>query len=113
MDQPQSAIVFCKGKQAGLLAKKAGGYEFSYAAAYLFDPDAVPISLAIPLRPERYESRALFPFFDGLLPEGWLLDLTCAAAKIDKDDKFRLLLQTGQDPVGAVSVRPLEDERHG
>ena len=113
MDQPQSAIVFCKGKQAGLLAKKAGGYEFSYAAAYLSDPDAVPISLAIPLRPERYESRALFPFFDGLLPEGWLLDLTCAAAKIDKDDKFRLLLHTGQDPVGAVSVRPLEDEQHG
>ena len=37
----------------------------------------------------------------------------CAAAKIDKDDKFRLLLQTGQDPVGAVSVRPLEDEQHG
>jgi len=113
MDQVQRAAVFCKGKQAGLLTKRAGGYEFRYDAAYLSDPDAVPISLALPLREASYESRALFPFFDGLLPEGWLLDLTCAAAKIDKDDKFRLLLHTGQDPVGAVSVRPLEEERHG
>ena len=113
MDQTQRAAVFCKGKPAGLLTKKTAGYEFSYDASYLSDPDAVPISLAMPLRTEKYESRALFPFFDGLLPEGWLLDLTCAAAKIDKNDKFRLLLHTGQDPVGAVSVRPLEDERHG
>jgi serine/threonine-protein kinase HipA len=113
MDKTQRAIVLCKGKRAGLLTKKAGGYEFSYDAAYLSDADAVPISLAMPLRAQIYESRALFPFFDGLLPEGWLLDLTCAAAKIDKGDKFRLLLQTGQDPVGAVSVRPAEDERHG
>ena len=113
MDQTQRAAVFCKGKPAGLLTKKAEGYEFSYDAAYLSAPDATPISMAMPLRAEKYESRALFPFFDGLLPEGWLLDLTCAAAKIDKDDKFRLLLQTGQDPVGAVSVSPWEDKRHG
>ncbi|MDD5657933.1 MAG: HipA N-terminal domain-containing protein [Elusimicrobia bacterium] len=113
MDQPRHAAVFCKGKRAGLLTKTAGGYEFRYEADYLSAPDAAPISLAMPLRREKFESRELFPFFDGLLPEGWLLDLTCAAAKIDKNDKFRLLLHTGQDPVGAVSVRPLEDESHG
>jgi serine/threonine-protein kinase HipA len=113
MDRIQKAAVFCKGKRAGLLTKKAGGYEFSYEADYLSDPNAVPISLTMPLHPEKFESRELFPFFDGLLPEGWLLDLTCAAAKIDKNDKFRLLLHTGQDPVGAVSVSALEDESHG
>ena len=62
----------------------------------------------MPLRAEKYDSKELFPFFDGLLPEGWLLDLDCAAAKIDKNDKFRLLLHTGRDPVGAVSVQPIE-----
>ncbi|MFA5138875.1 MAG: HipA N-terminal domain-containing protein [Elusimicrobiota bacterium] len=113
MAREQRAAVFCKGRRAGLLTKKDTGYEFSYDAGYLAAPEAAPISLAMPLRPEKYESGALFPFFDGLLPEGWLLDLTCAAAKIDKDDKFRLLLHTGQDPVGAVSVRPLEDDPHG
>lgn len=108
----ERAAIFCRGKRAGLLIKKDAGYEFIYDSGFLNDPKAVPISLAMPLRAAPYESTELFPFFDGLLPEGWLLDLTCAVAKIDKDDKFRLLLHTGADPVGAVSVRPLE-ERHG
>ena len=107
----ERAAVFCKGKRAGLLIKKTNGYEFVYDDAYLTDPEATPISLAMPMRVERYESRALFPFFDGMLPEGWLLELTCKAAKIDKYDKFRLLLHTGRDPIGAVSVLPLEETR--
>lgn len=103
------ASVFFGSKRAGLLTKKAGGYEFSYDGVYLSDPGAPPISLSLPLREARFESKDLFPFFEGLLPEGWLLDLTCAAAKIDKDDRFALLLRTGRDPVGAVSVLPVDD----
>ena len=106
------AVVFYGQTRAGLLTKKKDGYEFTYDRDYMADPDAMPISLSMPLREEKYESKDLFSFFDDLLPEGWLLDLTCSIAKIDKNDKFRLLLQTGQDPVGAVSVRPLE-ESHG
>ena len=103
------ATVFFGTKTAGVLTKTPGGYDFVYDGGYLADASAAPISLSMPLRPEKYESKELFPFFDGLLPEGWLLDLDCAAAKIDKNDKFRLLLHTGRDPVGAVSVRPLEE----
>jgi serine/threonine-protein kinase HipA len=105
----ERAAVYCRGKRAGLLTKTERGYEFVYAIPYLADPEATPISLTMPMRAERYESGELFPFFDGLLPEGWLLDLTCRAAKIDKGDRFRLLLHTGRDPIGAVSVRPLEE----
>lgn len=112
MDQKQ-AVVFYGQKRAGLLTHKKDGFEFTYDRAYLSDPEAMPISLALPLREEKYESADLFPFFDGLLPEGWLLDLTCSIAKIDKNDKFRLLLHTGQDPVGAVSVRPIEEAHAG
>jgi len=112
-NQEERAAVFYGDKEAGELIKKAGGYEFTYKREYLGDPDAMPISLAMPLQEEKYESSDLFSFFDGLLPEGWLLDLTCAAAKIDKNDKFRLLLHTGKDPVGAVSIRPKALERHG
>lgn len=112
MDQKQ-AVVFYGKKQAGLLTHKKDGYEFTYDPAYLSDPEAMPISLSLPLREEKYEATDLFPFFDGLLPEGWLLDLTCSIAKIDKNDKFRLLLHTGQDPVGAVSVRPLMEAHAG
>lgn len=101
------AEIFYESRRAGELRKTATGFEFSYDGAYLSDAAALPISLSMPLRAEKYESKELFPFFDGLLPEGWLLELICAAAKIDQNDKFRLLLHTGLDPVGAVSVRAI------
>ena len=107
-DEPLHAAVYYRDKRAGILTKTAAGYEFAYDPIYLLDPAARPISLSMPLRAEKYESFKLFSFFDGLLPEGWLLDLISTSTKIDKNDKFRLLLHTGRDPVGAVSIRPLE-----
>lgn len=103
------AEVYYGNTRAGELRKTDKGFEFAYDSAYLSAAEARPISMSIPLRAEKYESKALFPFFDGLLPEGWLLELICASAKIDKNDKFRLLLHTGQDPVGAVSITAIED----
>lgn len=91
-------------KKAGELRKTPEGYEFRYDEAYLNDPTALPVSLALPLRREPYRSDRLFPFFEGLLPEGWLRDLTCSTLKIDKNDDFRLLLATCGDTAGAVSV---------
>ena len=93
------AEIFYGNKRAGELRKTDKGFEFAYYSTYLSDIDARPISLSMPVRAEKYGSKMLFPFFDGLLPEGWLLDLICASAKIDKNDKFQLLLHTGQDPV--------------
>lgn len=111
MDEERAAV-FYGPKKAGELIRKRDGFEFVYDRDYLSDPEAMPISLGLPLREEKYASKMLFPFFDGLLPEGWLLDLTCAVAKIDMNDRFRLLLYAGGDPIGAVSVRPLEDEHY-
>jgi serine/threonine-protein kinase HipA len=114
MEDPQErAIVLYGNREAGDLVKRPGGFEFSYRPEYLRDPDSMPISLAMPLAETRFESPVLFPFFDGLLPEGWLLDLTCRSAKIDKNDKFHLLLHTGRDPIGAVSVRPAGEDLDG
>ena len=111
--QEEHALVFYGDKAAGELIKKPAGFEFSYNPEYLRNPDAMPISLAMPLTETPYESPALFPFFDGMLPEGWLLELTCTSAKIDKSDKFHLLLHTGKDPIGAISIRPADKESHG
>lgn len=114
MDKPEErATVYYGDKEAGELTKTPAGFEFTYKSDYLRDPDSMPISLAMPLTETKYESPTLFPFFDGLLPEGWLLELTCTSAKIDKNDKFHLLLHTGKDPVGAVSIRPADKESHG
>lgn len=102
----QRACVYYRDKKAGTLDRTPSGYEFHYDPAYLAEPGAAPISLAMPLRSEKYAAAGIFPFFAGLLPEGWLLDHICAAAKIPKEDKFRLLLHIGRDPVGAVRVLP-------
>ena len=65
-------------------------------------------SLTMPLDEEVFESRGLLPYFENLLPEGWLLELSTAKLKIPKDDAFGLLLATCADCIGAVEVRPLE-----
>jgi serine/threonine-protein kinase HipA len=109
-NKKKRALIFYGNKEAGELIKKEAGYVFAYKPDYLRDPDAMPISLALPLTATPYESPRLFSFFDGLLPEGWLLELTCSSAKIDKNDKFRLLLHTGRDPIGAISIRPVDKE---
>lgn len=77
---------------------------FTYDAQWLASAEAVPISLTMPLRAEPYTSRGLHPFFENLLPEGWLLELTTQKLKIPKDDAFGLLAATCADCIGAVEI---------
>ena len=57
---------------------------------------------------KKYFSTDLFPFFENLLPEDWLLELTVSKLKIDKNNKFNLLLHVGGDTVGAVKIEPVK-----
>ena len=104
------AFVYLRESKAGLLEKTERGYRFSYFEAYLSTNDAQPVSLTLPLTDEPYESERLFPFFLGLIPEGWLLDLTSRTLKIDPENSFDILLATGGDCIGAVKIVPLEEE---
>ena len=99
-------IVGLSGQRVGLLEETTDGSRFTYDRAWLEQGDALPISLAMPLRAEPYESKGLHPFFENLLPEGWLLEISTAKLKISKDDAFGLLLATCADCVGAVEIRP-------
>lgn len=94
---------------AGTLWQDDEGYHFSYHAAYLSMLDAVAVSLTLPLRAEAYRSNILFPFFDGLIPEGWLLDVAQRNWKLNPRDRMGLLLACCKDCIGAVSVHPLTD----
>jgi serine/threonine-protein kinase HipA len=100
-----SAQVFYGDQLAGVLRRVAGGFEFSYDSDYIRQSGALPVSLTLPLRPEPFVQKSLFPFFEGLLPEGWLLRFASTALRIDPSDKFELLLRLGNDPIGAVSIR--------
>ena len=66
------------------------------------------ISVTLPLQEEPYEYIKLFAFFLGLLAEGWYKDIACRKLKCDPDDHFGLLLQSGDNTIGAVTVRPLK-----
>lgn len=107
--ESKKALVYYNGEKAGVLQKNAAGYVFEYDQAYAATPGARPISLAMPLTKGKFEAATLFPFFEGLLPEGWLLNITIKTLKIDKDDKFELLLHIGKDTIGAISIIPEED----
>ena len=71
----KTALIQYKGKAAGILRETDEGYEFQYNGEYLADTTSMPVSLTLPLTDKPYKSPVLFPFFDGLIPEGWLLDV--------------------------------------
>ena len=96
--------VYFDEKFAGILERGDGEFLFTYDPSYLTAPCALPISLTLPLRSEPYISRTLFPFFDGLIPEGWLLDLAVKNWKINPNDRYSLLLTVCNDCIGAVRV---------
>lgn len=98
------AEIYFRHLRAGILTEDAEGYTFVYDEAYLSDPQAEAVSLTLPLRREAYRSNVLFPFFDGLIPEGWLLDVAERNWKIDPRDRMSLLLACCKDCIGAVSV---------
>ena len=101
----RTAFVYVRDSFAGVLQETDAGYVFQYEPQYLSDPDAPAVSLTLPKQEEAYFSRTLFSFFDGLIPEGWLLNLVSHNWKIDQRDRFGLLLVACKDCIGAVSIR--------
>ncbi len=100
----KSAEVFYKDTKAGYLYQTEKGYVFVYDEGFL--SLNIPLSVSLPLRKEPFESSSLFPFFSGLLPEGWYLDLVAAKQKIEQNNQFDILVSTaGGDTIGAVTVR--------
>ena len=100
----KKANIYIQDMLAGILVEDENGFTFTYNTDYLRLPSARPVSMTLPLRAEAYKSDALFPFFDGLIPEGWLLNIAQEHWKIDLRDRMALLLACCQDCIGAVSV---------
>ena len=104
MEAFRTAFVYVRNIFAGTLAETDSGYSFSYDKDYLKSDNAAAVSLTLPLSDEPYNSRTLFPFFDGLIPEGWLLNVVSRNWKIDTKDRFGLLLVACKDAIGNVSI---------
>ncbi|MGE5670344.1 MAG: HipA N-terminal domain-containing protein [Fibrobacterota bacterium] len=100
----RKGIVKYKGMLAGYIQETDDGYSFWYDPEYISDSLACPISVTMPLQKEYYQSSTLHPFFDGLIPEGWILAVAAKNWKIDMRDRMGLLLAVCKDCIGAVSV---------
>lgn len=101
------AKVNISGQLAGILQEEDGRTSFAYTSDWLARPDAQPVSLTLPLRAEPYTHNGLHPYFENLLPEGWLFDIASKKLKISKNDLFGMLLATCADCVGAVEIEPV------
>lgn len=106
----KQADIYVNDAFCGILTEDEEGYHFSYVRDYLARPDAVPVSPTMPLTSAPYEKEMMFPVFDGLIPEGWLLDIASSSWKIDPRDRMSLLIACCKDCIGNISVMPHRHE---
>lgn len=101
------------GVRIGTLTQRADGrLAFSYDAAYRQSPEAMPLSLSMPLSASDYDGPEVRAFCRGLLPdnegvlERWGRDFHVSAG-----NPFALLCHVGEDCAGAIQFVPAERAR--
>ncbi|MFN3557474.1 MAG: HipA N-terminal domain-containing protein [Bacteroidales bacterium] len=110
----RKARVYYKEHLAGIITETdEGEYFFQYTAQYVKEHPGDFITFTMPVRHEPYTDKRLFAFFEGLIPEGWLLNIASENWKINQNDRMGLLLACCRDCIGAVSVEPVTEEDDG
>ena len=101
--------VFYNSIFAGIITETNDGeYTFSYDSSYIQKYPNQLITFSMPVSDKVFREKRLFPFFEGLIPEGWLLVIASDNWKIYKNDRMGLLLACCKNGIGSVSVEPLE-----
>lgn len=104
----RQARVYYRDNFAGILTEQdEGEYIFQYDELYRLEHPGDFITFTMPVTDRPYIDNRLFPFFEGLIPEGWLLDIASRNWKINPADRMGLLLACCRDCIGAVSVVPI------
>ncbi len=104
----RQAKVFYQDILAGILTEtNEGDYVFQYEDAYIKEHPEDFISFSMPVSSFPYRDKRLFPFFEGLIPEGWLLDIASKNWKLNRNDRMGLLLACCRNCIGAVSIEPI------
>lgn len=107
----RKAAIYYKDTLAGVLTEtNEGEYIFQYEKKYIKEHPKQFLTFTMPVSPKPYTDKRLFPFFEGLIPEGWLLDIASKNWKINQNDRMGLLLACCQNCIGAVSVQPIPQE---
>ena len=100
----KKGLVYKKDKPAGTVWEDENGYSFQYNEAYLKKPIYGGVSRTLPLRSEVFTDKNMIPFFDGLIPEGWLLKIAIDNWKLNPGDRMSLLLTLCKDCIGNISI---------
>ena len=103
--------VYYKDHLAGIITEtNEGEYVFQYNEQYIKEFPNDFITFTMPVTNTAYLDKRLFSFFEGLIPEGWSLDIASESWKINRNDRMGLLLAGCQNCIGAVSVEPIQEE---
>lgn len=107
----RKATIYYKDQFAGVLTETdEGEYTFEYDKPYVANYPGQFLTFTMPVKATAYKDRRLFSFFEGLIPEGWLLDIASKSWKIHQNDRMGLLMACCRDCIGAVSVQPIKEE---
>lgn len=107
----RKAAIYYNDELAGLLSETDDGeYTFMYDVEYIKSYHDQPVTLTMPVSNKVFKDKRLFAFFEGLIPEGWLLEIASKSWKINPNDRMGLLLACCSNCIGAVSVIPIPDD---
>lgn len=107
----RQAKILYKDTFAGILTETDDGeFQFQYDSQYIQNHPNDFLTFSMPVQEEMYRENLLFPFFEGLIPEGWLLEIASKSWKINKSDRMGLLLACCNNTIGAVSVQQIDND---
>jgi serine/threonine-protein kinase HipA len=108
--------VWMNGEHVGTWQRtRTGGHRFIYEASWIASPRVRPLSLSLPLTPDRTVTGPVVAhYFDNLLPDDERVRRRVSARfKLGSTDVFELLHAIGRDCVGAVQLLPPEQPPTG
>jgi serine/threonine-protein kinase HipA len=111
MGRPRIRIplnVYLNARLVGRLRRQASGaIDFQYDSDWLSWEHALPVSLSLPMREDRYIGEPVIAVFDNLLPDSGTIR-RCLAERVHADgvDAYSLLARIGRDCVGALQFLP-------
>jgi serine/threonine-protein kinase HipA len=100
--------VYLNGRLVGQLRRQSSGaIDFQYDRSWLEWGSAIPVSVSLPLREDRYIGDPVVAVFENLLPDNEPIRRRLAErARADRCDAYSLLAAVGRDCVGALQILP-------
>ena len=99
--------IWWDNKKVGTLSQDAGRLlDFKYSSAWLKNDDLNALSVSLPKRERRFNTKECRPFFAGLLPEQNQRSIIARNLGVSKNNDFSLLEKLGEDVAGILQILP-------